>query len=61
MFSTLSGAVIRSFVAIALVAATAGPTIRSNDGDAAVTDKAATDQAAPLIVAQGRCFNGRCF
>jgi hypothetical protein len=49
-------------VAIMLVAATLVPAVRSNDA-ASVAGQMSGDWAtsAPVILAQGRCFNGRCF
>jgi len=47
-----------------LVAATLVPTVRSDDAaTVAVADQASGDRAssALIVVAQGRCFNGRCF
>ena len=55
---------IRPLVVIALLATTFAPTIRG-EGAAKVTivDQMSGDRAvsAPIILAQGRCFNGRCF
>ena len=55
---------IRSFVMIVLVATTFAPAI--NDHEVKATQ--AQDQmprtsvvAPPIVLAQGRCFNGRCY
>ncbi len=59
-----SDVAIRSLVMIALIAGTTVPTVRGDDGAAVVVpDKMTTDRAnpGPIIVAQGRCFNGRCY
>ena len=54
---------IRTLGMLALIAVTLAPATR-NDADAgrssAATNAGASDPA-PIIVAQGRCFNGRCF
>jgi hypothetical protein len=55
---------VRSFVMIMLVATTLASTIRDHE----INSTRAQDQtsrssavAPPLILAQGRCFNGRCY
>jgi hypothetical protein len=55
---------IRSLVMIALVATTITPAVNDHDVKAAQ----AQDQmsrtsvvAPPMVLAQGRCFNGRCY
>jgi hypothetical protein len=51
-------------VVLVLVAATLVPTVRSDDAaTVAVADQASGERAssAPIVLAQGRCFNGRCF
>jgi hypothetical protein len=57
-----SGVAIPSLAVIALVAATLISTFR---GDDAVTgpEQMSKDRAnpAPIILAQGRCFNGACY
>ena len=57
-----SGIAIASLAAIALVAATLVPTFRGSGG-VTIPDEASIDRAntAPIIVAQGRCYNGRCY
>lgn len=59
-----SGFAIRPLAVIALVAATLAPTI-GGEHAATVTipDQTIGDRAvsAPTILAQGRCFNGRCY
>ena len=53
------------FVVIALIAATSMlSTMRGDEGDGVAAFKRLSgDRAdpAPIILAQGRCFNGRCF
>jgi len=47
-----------------VVATTLLPTVRGEDGaSVAAFKESAGDRAssAPIILAQGRCFNGRCF
>jgi hypothetical protein len=49
---------------VALVGATAAPIARSDDDEGAkAPSRAGASQsvAAPVVVAQGRCFNGRCY
>ena len=53
-----------SLVVAAFVAASSVPTVRNHDaGAATISDQTRTDQpvSAPIIVAQGRCYNGRCY
>lgn len=53
-----------SLVAAASIAATTVPTVRNQDtGATAISNEARADQpvSAPIVVAQGRCFNGRCY
>jgi hypothetical protein len=55
---------IRSFVVIALVATAPAPTIDGHDINIAQAQDQMSASAAvgpPLVLAQGRCFNGRCF
>lgn len=52
------------FVVITLVAVTLLPTVRGDDAASVATyPQLSGDQATPalIILAQGRCFNGRCF
>jgi hypothetical protein len=47
-----------------VIATTLLPTVRGEDGaSVAAFKESAGDRAspAPIILAQGRCFNGRCF
>jgi hypothetical protein len=50
-------------VVIAIIAATLAPTVRGHNATATIPDQISTDRAgdAPIVLAQGRCFNGRCF
>jgi hypothetical protein len=51
-------------VVITIVAATFAPTARGdNAGTVTIPDQISTDRAGdvPIVLAQGRCFNGRCF
>lgn len=55
---------IRSLLAIVLTTAAIVGTIRGRgDGTVSRSDHASPYQApsAPIVLAQGRCFNGRCF
>jgi hypothetical protein len=55
---------IRVFAVVALIAVTFVPAVRSDDADGfnlGGQPSAAPSAAAPTIVAQGRCYNGRCF
>jgi hypothetical protein len=55
---------MRSLVVAAFVAAASVPSVRDRDaGAATISNQARTDQSAPapIVVAQGRCFNGKCF
>jgi hypothetical protein len=55
---------MRSFVVVALVAVAAVPTVRNHDVDrSTISNQTRTDQSAsaPIVVAQGRCYNGRCY
>jgi hypothetical protein len=64
MHGKSSSPVIRSLVMIVLVAATLAPTIRGHEVDAAPAQNQTTRNQAgspPLILAQGRCFNGVCY
>jgi hypothetical protein len=59
-----SALVMRSLVVAAFVAAASVPAVRDHDGGAAtISNQTRTDQAAsaPIVVAQGRCYNGRCY
>jgi hypothetical protein len=46
-----------------VIATTLLPTVRGEDGAsvAAFKESAGDASSAPIILAQGRCFNGRCF
>jgi hypothetical protein len=55
---------MRSLVVAAFVAAASVPAVRDRDaGAATISNQARADQSAsaPIVVAQGRCFNGKCF
>jgi hypothetical protein len=55
---------MRSLVVVACIAAASVPTVDNHDaGAATISNQARTDQStsAPIVVAQGRCFNGRCY
>jgi hypothetical protein len=59
-----SDVAVLSLVVIALITGTIVPTVRGDDGVAvAVPDQASRDRATsgPIVLAQGRCFNGRCY
>jgi hypothetical protein len=53
-----------AFLGIVVIAVTVVPTALNNETDAAKSSNLANAQrpaSAPIVVAQGRCFNGRCF
>jgi hypothetical protein len=54
---------IGSFAAIAITAGTFAPTVRDHRPVLTVSEKVTGDQndGTPIVTAQGRCFNGRCF
>jgi len=54
---------MRSLVVATLMAAASIPTVRHGTGAATVPEQPRTEQStsAPIVVAQGRCFNGRCY
>jgi len=55
---------MRCLVVIASVSTASVPAIRSHDaGPASISSQPAADQSAsaPVVVAQGRCYNGRCY
>jgi hypothetical protein len=55
---------IRLLGALALIAVTLAPAVRSHDSDTQrLTGPANAEQtgSAPIIVAQGRCYNGHCY
>ena len=59
-----SALLMRSLVVVAVTAAASVPTVRNHDaGATTISNQARTDQSAsaPIVVAQGRCFNGRCY
>jgi hypothetical protein len=56
--------VMRSLVVAASVAAACVPTVRDHDaGAASISSQTRADQSvsAPIVVAQGRCYNGKCY
>ncbi len=51
-------------VVITILAATLTPTVRGNNAaTVTIPDQISRDRAGntPIVLAQGRCFNGRCF
>jgi hypothetical protein len=59
-----SAFLIRPLVLIALIATTLTPSVRGRNAAAdAIADQVSADRApsAPIVLAQGRCFNGKCF
>jgi hypothetical protein len=50
-------------VMVTLVAVTLVATGRGDDASVTIPDQMSRDRAAsaPVVLAQGRCFNGRCF
>jgi hypothetical protein len=64
MNRTSSAIALGCLVVIALVAVTLAPkTYRHDAGAAAIPEQVDIDRvgALPFRLAQGRCFNGRCF
>jgi hypothetical protein len=55
--------VIRSFVMIALVTTALAPNIRDREINPRAQDVTSQSPAVapPIVLAQGRCFNGRCY
>jgi hypothetical protein len=59
-----SALLMRSIVVVASIAAASVPTHRDHDaGAATISNQTRTGQpaSAPIVVAQGRCYNGRCY
>ena len=60
---------IHALVLLAVIAVTPTPAIRGHDADVigfarksgAASTLSAPPRLAPTIVAQGRCYNGRCY
>jgi hypothetical protein len=64
MYLKSSALLMRSLVVVACIAAASVPTVHNHDaGAATISNHARTDQSASasIVVAQGRCFNGRCY
>ena len=64
MASKSSTLLMRCLVVIASVSTASVPAIRSHDaGPASISRQERANQpaSAPIIVAQGRCYNGRCY
>ncbi|HEU0084263.1 MAG TPA: hypothetical protein VFQ87_15485 [Bradyrhizobium sp.] len=59
-----SALLMRSLIVVAAVSTASVPAVPDRDaGPASISGQATSDQpgSAPLIVAQGRCYNGRCY
>lgn len=55
---------IRYFVVVVAIAVASPPMVRNlDDGRASAANQPRADQptSAPIVVAQGRCYNGRCY
>ena len=52
---------VRRLAVLAFVAATLVPLGRQISATATAPDQVDGQQPPPLVLAQGRCFNGRCF
>jgi hypothetical protein len=52
-----------TLVVAATVALTLGPGTGNQTADTAASNQAGASQpaSAPMVVAQGRCFNGKCY
>jgi len=64
MIRTLFAAIVPALIVTAAAAALFAPPLRIQDGNAAVIEDAlakAQAHAMPIVVAQGRCYNGRCY
>lgn len=62
MTRTPSTIAIRALGLLALIAVTPVPAVRGVDADSPKNPPGITaPDAAPIVLAQGRCFNGRCF
>jgi hypothetical protein len=56
--------VMRSLVVAAFVTAASVPAVRDHDAGASrISSQTRADQSvsAPIVVAQGRCYNGKCY
>jgi hypothetical protein len=59
-----SGLLVLSLAAAATISATSVSTVRNQEtGAATISNQARADQlvSTPIVIAQGRCFNGRCY
>ena len=64
MYAKSSVLLVRSLVVVAAITAAAVPSVRNQDaGTATISSQTKADQpaSAPIVVAQGRCFNGKCY
>ena len=64
MASKSSTLLMRCLIVVASVSTASVPAVRSHDaGPAPISSRAGADQSAstPIVVAQGRCYNGRCY
>ncbi|UPK33689.1 hypothetical protein IVB18_36710 [Bradyrhizobium sp. 186] len=54
---------MHTLVVAAIVSQTSGSIASNQTADTAASNQARTNQPppAPIVVAQGRCFNGRCY
>ena len=63
--SSQSSFYVRSaLAALALLAVTLAPSVRGDNADTranAGAPNAAASASAPIVLAQGRCYNGRCY
>jgi hypothetical protein len=63
MTRTSATSLMRTLVLAAIVAQTSGPIAGNQTADTAPANQTSINRpaSAPTTVAQGRCFNGRCY
>ena len=64
MYAKSSVLLVYSLFLVAAVTPAIVPAVRNQDtGTATISSQAKADQpaSAPIVVAQGRCFNGKCY
>jgi hypothetical protein len=62
MNRNIRSSIIHSFVMIVLVATTPAANLREHEiTGAQAQDRVSRNSAPPIVLAQGRCFNGRCY
>jgi hypothetical protein len=64
MYAKSSVLLVYSLFLVAAMTTATVPTVRNQDtGTATISSQTKADQpaSAPIVVAQGRCFNGKCY